>query len=345
MIYRVLLDGQDIYDTTKELSLISPSVNVAMNGGGSVEFTMPTCHTFYEQPRYMLSDIEVYEKNDLIWFGRILDISLDMKLNKKINGEGAFAFFNDSIQRHNTITNSHVHDIFETLINIHNSQVPANRQFDIGDVNVDNDEAGAETNYETTKTLLENLRSSVGGYYFFRKKNGRNIIDWLSDLPETSTQPVQFGLNLVDLSQIYSGADLFTSIIPLGKEIDGEKVNVSSVNDGNDYIDTDLIDTFGRITKVVEFSEIEAPTDLKLAAEKWLSNQHVGRVKIKCDAADLNYLNGEYTPLRIGKYVHVTSTPHRIDQILPLLEINISIDSAVKKVSIGTPDDDKLSKL
>lgn len=345
MIYRIVLDGHDIYDITKELSLISPSVNIAMNGGGSVEFTMPTGHSFYDFPTRMTSDLEVYEEDELIWFGRVIDIYLAMNLNKKVNGEGAFAYFNDSIQRHRTIANSHVHDIFESLISAHNTQVPANRQFEIGNVTVSNDDAGAETNYESTKTLLENLRSSVGGYYFFRKENGKNIIDWLSDLPGDSSQPVQFGLNIVDISQTFSGSELFTSIIPLGKEIDGEKLTIASVNNGIDYFDSEAITTYGRITKVVEFSEIESASDLKLAGEKWLSNQNIGAVAIKCDAADMHYLDGSYRPFKVGEYVHVVSSPHLIDQVLPLLEINILLDSAVKKISVGTPDDTKLSKL
>lgn len=184
-----------------------------------------------------------------------------------------------------------------------------------------------------------------GGYFFFRKENGVNYIDWIKDLEDESIQPVKFGLNLVDISKHINGGDIKTSILPLGQEIDGERVTIISVNDGKDYLDSEAVDTYGRILEVVEFDNIARPDELYDAASKWLSDQQFDPLTIKCNAAELNYLNNAYPAFKVGQLVRVTSGPHLIDKVLPLTTIDISMDSAVKQISIGTPEKREISEI
>lgn len=345
MIYKIFLDGVDIYEPTPGLTLQSPHVQIELEGAGSLEFTMHYRHDQYALPKILTSDVEVYEEDDLIWYGRVLNISEDMKRNKKVTCEGALSFFNDSVLRPQSFEDMPAHDLFSALIEAHNNQVPANRQFIVGEVTVDNDNISAVTKYDVTKTILENLRKSLGGYYMFRKVDGANVIDWYADLPENSLQPIEFGVNLVDLTKNISGSNIYTSIIPLGKEIDGEKVTISDANDGVDYLDSEAVETYGRITKVVEFSNISNPEELKAAGEKWLQNQDIDPVKIDCSAAELYYLEKKYRPFKMGQYVRVTSFPHLIDKLLPLTSVDISLDSSVKQISAGTPENNKITQM
>ena len=62
MIYRVLLDGNDILNfQEREYVLLSPSLDMELNTAGSFEFTMPPCHPFYDSVRLPASTVEVYE--------------------------------------------------------------------------------------------------------------------------------------------------------------------------------------------------------------------------------------------------------------------------------------------
>lgn len=345
MIYKIFLDGINLYEPTPGLTLQSPNVSIELEGAGSLEFTMHHRHEHYDIPKILSSDVEVYEENDLIWYGRVLDITEDMKRNKKVTCEGALSFFNDSVLRPNSFDNVQIHDLFSTLIELHNTQVPENRQFEVGEVTVDNDIISAVTKYDITKTFLDNLRKTIGGFFMFRKAEGKNIIDWYKNLPENSMQPISFGVNLVDLTKSISGSSIVTQIIPLGKEIDGEKVNISEANDGFDYLESEAIATYGKITSVVEFSNIANPEELKAAGEKWLQNQNINPIKINCSAAELYYLEKKYSPFKIGQYVRVTSSPHLIDTVLPITSIDISLDSAVKQITVGTPEDSQLTRL
>ena len=340
------MDGYDIYGHSEDSTLLSPSLSIELNSAGSLEFTMPTIHKNYDIPQLMTSDVEVYEDGALIWYGRVLEINKDMNNFKQIFCEGPMAYFNDSIQRPEIFDTTTVHTFFETVIANHNSQVPENRRFEVGTITVDDISIYRELNYETTKDVIENMcLNAEGGYLIFRKEDGVNYVDWLSDLTSESTQPIQYGLNIVDLTQYISGDGLYTSIIPLGKEIDGVKLTITEVNDGLDYLDSDAVELYGRITAVVEFSEYGVATELLNAAERWLANQQFDLLEIKCDAAELYYLDKSYGPFKVGQKVLVNSTPHLINKVFPLTSINIDLDSAVKKISVGTQKKRELTEI
>lgn len=356
MIYRIELDGNNIYGTQSDLSLVSPSVSIELNSAGSSHFTMPKGHKYYETPKLLSSDIDIYENDVLIWYGRVLEINMSMDLNKEIIGEGPLAFFNDSIQRPHTYKDVTARSFFESIIANHNSQMDVSlpdasrRKFEIGNVTVDPyARITYETNYETTKDVLESVcLGAEGGYFFFRKENGVNYIDWLADLEEVSIQPVKFGLNLVDISKNIAGSNIKTSILPLGMEVDGQRVTIANLpgQGGRDYLDSDYVDDYGRIMEVVEFDDIGNPSDLLAAAEKWLANQDLRPLTVNCNAAELNYLNDAYPAFKVGQKVPVESEPHQIESmLLPLTKIDINMDDAVKKIQIGTPEKRELSEI
>lgn len=346
MIYRIVLDGVDIYGTTEDTTLIAPELTIDMTAAGSLEFEMPSVHKYYTSPKLMTSDVEVYEEDDLIWYGRVLEMSTRMDKSKSVYCEGPLAYFNDSIQRPQVFDTISIHSFFETVIANHNDQVPENRRFYVGEVTVDNTEVYRELNYETTKDVLDRMcLNAEGGYFYFRKENGLNYIDWRSSIAYDNNQPAQFGLNIVDIEQHIKGENLFTSIIPLGAEIDDVKLTIADENMGLDYIDSEAVSTFGRITKVVEFDEISTASELLTAGQKWLSEKQFEPLTIKCDAAELHYLDSTYAPFRVGQRVRVNSMPHLIDVTLALTTINLKLDSAVKKISVGTQERRELTEI
>lgn len=347
MIYRVVLDGNDIYSNYPDMTLLNPKVDIKLNEAGSCDFTMPYNHKYYDSPHILTSDVEVYEDGDLIWYGRVLENEVAMNKNKTVSCEGAFAFFIDSIQRPYIFEETTVHAFFRYLVSVHNGQVPENRQFIVGEITVDDKTIYRELNYETTKDAIQSMcLDAEGGYLVFRKSHGVNYVDWLTNIPYIGSQPIQFGLNITDISNRVSGANVVSVILPLGKEIDGTKLTITEINDGHDWIENpDAVALFGRITKVVEFSDIGTRTELKNAAQNWLNNQSYEPFTINCSAAELHYLDGSYTAFRTGQLVQVTSTPHLINKVMPITSINISLDSPVKNLTVGTQEKRDLSEI
>lgn len=342
MIYRVMMDAQSIFGYTEELTLLNPFLEIELNSAGSFDFTMPCNHKFYNLPKLMTSDVEVFEDNELIWFGRVSEINTNMNKDKEIHCEGALAFLNDTIQRPYLYQETTVRNFFKMIIQRHNDGVDsASRRFSVDDdhITMDDYTIYEELDYQTSKTAIQNECLNVfGGNLFLRRESGVNYIDWIKDITVLGPQPVQYSMNLVDLSSHINNSELFTSIIPLGKEVDGVKTTITSVNEGIDYLDSDFVDIYGRITVIVEFSQLGTPSDLFLAAQRWLETQLFSKLRIECSAAELYYLDNTYTPFRVGQLVHVVSIPHMVDVYLPIRKISINLDNPVKQITIGSDE-------
>lgn len=232
MIYRVLFNGVDIYGSTPETTLLNPTMETELNDAGSLEFILPPGHSFYDSPTILTSDVEVYEDNDLIWFGRPISIEKDWNNQKKVSCEGALAYFNDTIQRPQKWDAILVRDFFRHLIAVHNAQVSLNRQFTVGNITILDKYVYRELNYDTTFDCLQRMCiDAEGGYLFLRRENDINYIDWLEEVPYVATQSVQFAVNLLDISQTLNGEDICTQVIPLGANIS----RIAKVNESTAY--------------------------------------------------------------------------------------------------------------
>lgn len=338
MIYRVRMDDQDIFNPQeKRYTLLLPRLSMELNTAGSFEFTMPPAHTFYDDVMPLVSIIEVYEDETMLWFGRPIEVSTDFYNQKRVYCEGAMAFFNDSVQRVHEYRTILIHDFFRTVIANHNEQVDAAKRFVVGEITVDNKEVYRKLNYDSTFDCLKRqCLNSHGGYFFFRRENGVNYIDWLKDMPFTTNQPVEFGLNILDANTDFDMSSFATCVLPLGDEVDGERLTVKSVNDGNDIIESDAISEYGRIVKCVEFSGVSHADTLYEDGVEYLQSVQFDNLIIECTAAELHWQNENYTLFRLGQKVHAHSTPHLIDKYFDLLKLEISLDTAEKQIVLGT---------
>lgn len=350
MIYEVVVDGCSLYDEDPENILINPSVEDELNAAGSCTFTIPANHRYYNIPKPMVSDVEIKENGEIIWFGRITKISTNWNNDKEISCVGALSFLNDSIQRPEVFEDGllSIKDFFRHLIENHNDQVPANRQFTIGNVDIDEGFVYRKLNYETTYAAITDMCVDArGGYLVTRRENGINYIDWLQILPTLNNQTINYGINLAELTQTFDFGEFYTSIIPLGEENEetGLKTTCINANGGFDYIDSEATDVYGRITAVVEFEGLKEPIDVYEAGVKYLRDRQFDPITIDISAADLSYINNEYSAFRVGMKVHVTSFPHLIDKEFPIQKIKLNLDDGTKTITIGNEKPKELEDL
>lgn len=345
MIYKVLLEGVDIYNVEQNIIILDPSLSMELNAAGSFSFTLPASHEQYNLPTLLTQTIEIYEKDDLIWFGRPVEIKKTWFNDKKIYCEGALAYFNDSVQRPVKYNEISIRTFFNTLIENHNNTVPANRQFTVGTVDVDDITVFRKLDYESTLTCLtEMCVDAEGGHLITRRVNGKNYIDWRKTITDQSNQPAQYGLNILDLSQVMDGRDIATSIVPIGQGGNGEKLTIKYINDGVDFLDSEAVSTYGRITKVVEF-DVSQRDKLIEEGQKWLTDQQWDPLSISVDVAELSYLDENFSGFKVGQLVHCTSTPHLIDKNFPILKVSLDLNTAKKKISIGTTPPKTLTEI
>ncbi|MGO5292878.1 phage upper tail fiber protein [Bilifractor sp. LCP19S3_H10] len=341
MIYQVFMDGVSIFNYDyPDMVLLEPTLEMELNTSGSFDFTMPARHVFYDNVHLLTSDIEVYEGNHLLWFGRPIGIQTDYYRQKKVSCEGALAFFNDSVQDAQEYDRISIRDFFRLVVANHNRQVASNRQFTVGTMTIPDKMVYRKLHYEQTMDVLKRqCLAAEGGYFFVRREGSVNYIDWLSEMPYTCNQPIEFGLNLLDISGNRGGEEVATCVLPLGDtdHTTGNPLTVESVNNGKKIVESEAVVTYGKITKAVTFSGVSDPHTLFEDGVEYLSSLQFDRLSIECDASELHFLNPNFEAFRVGQRIHCVSKPHLVEKDLPLTRMSLKLDTATKQITLGTP--------
>lgn len=340
-LYRVTWDGQDILDYTDErMVLLSPHLEHEVNTAGSLKFVVPPYHTYYNlftDETMLISDVEVYEDENLIWFGRPLEMRTDFLKQKEIYCEGGLAFFNDTIQEKATYESVYIRSFFESVVREHNTQVNLSRQFIVGNVTIDNKLVYREPKYENTLDVLRGqCLDTNDGYFFVRKVGGQNYIDWVKDMPYSCNQVIEFAENMLNVATTFDGNDYATCVFPLGgNDENGDPITIANANNGNKILESPMIQIYGKIVKVLQYNDIEDPYELMSEAQKELERIQYNSKLIECSAADLHSRDGSKEIFRVGQTVHCYSVPHELEMDLPLSKIELNLDTAVKHITLG----------
>ena len=185
-MFRITADGVTIFSDTDEdarLRLITnPQASAEIGRSGGLTFTMLPTHPSYNSIHKFKTRIEAYMGTRLIFQGRIIEDEQDIYNTKSITCEGALSYLLDSVQapREEDYT---VRSFFTSVISSHNSQVDEYKQFTIGNITIDEADEDINkyiTNYESTKTLLDQFLISIyGGYLVVRRVGSTNYLDYL----------------------------------------------------------------------------------------------------------------------------------------------------------------------
>ena len=302
-MYRILCDSYVLYDPRLlDLFVLEPELTQKKNELGELSFTIPKEHPHYDVLEKLKSRIKVYRDDTLIWVGRVIEDERDLYENRKVVVEGLLAFLLDSILRPFTMDGTAA-EVWAYILTQHNAQVNANQRFVLGNCNLVGSVGVATKDYLSTwQTLKTCLLDSFGGYLIVRYDENENpILDYLSDVPDTSTQRIDFGENLIDLALSRSASETYTACVPLGaalRDIDPEsnsdaRLTIESVNEGQEYlIDTALAAEYGVIfapSGLTTWDEITDPTILMNKGRDWLSGTGARfKQTIKLSAVDLH---------------------------------------------------------
>ena len=92
---------------------------------------------------------------------------------------------------------------------------------------------------------------------------------------------------------------------------------------------------YGWIMKAEKYPDITDSEELLAAAIKTLEEVDFNPIYVEAQAVDLSFIDSRYTPFRVGKQYHVISTAHDVDTWLPLTKMEIQMDSAIRKITLG----------
>ena len=326
---------QDIYELT------SAKLDLSIGTAGSFTFVIPPCNTAYGNLHKLIDYIDVYRDGNLIFAGRIYSIEETFDTQLRVTCEGLLAVLNDSIFRPITFQGD-LHDLVEDILTSHNAQVETGKQIEVGTLLIDDDPCyRAYQDYETSISRLQDLTDAYGGWIRIRKANGTLYLDWYKYNIDGTSQLIDFGKNLLDITQQEDAEGVITVLIPLGAaDGDNIRVDIKSVNSNLDYLEasSEYIQKYGYIVGSEVWEDVHDPQILKTKGQSWLNACLAPRVTINLTAVDLADAGYDVDCFTVGQKIKVKSLPHGITgewfdcntQSLDLL------NPANNKLSLGT---------
>ena len=368
MQYRIFCDDYILYDSDlNEFQLGNPVLKQELNMVDELSFTIYPNHPYFNNISKLSSEIKVFRDDNLLFKGRVISSELGFRNEKKIVCEGVLAFLLDTVIRpfdfpndpqfsdFNPDENNAIEYFLNWILNCHNSQAKDFQKIQLGNVTV------TDPNNYLSRSSIEYLSSwevinsrllkSYGGYLVIREENGINYLDYLEDFTSggtksgnklVCTQKIEFGANLIDLTEEISGADIKTGIIPLGARLEDESGNqtdeyltIESLPDselspgiikiGDHILNTNLAKNYGVIYEVVKWEDVRVPENLQSKALSYLADSIKFKSEITIKAIDLKLTNDQIGAFKIGEYIRCLSSPHGIDDLYLLQKISIDM--------------------
>ena len=333
-MYTAYLNDNLFFSTSSNLDslkLLDAQLELQAGQAGTFTFTLAPDNVAYSSFAKLTSLVDVYRDTVLLFSGRVIDIAEDFTLCRTIVCEGLLAILADSVFRPVTF-NDTLQNLVQAMIDSHNDQVDADKQLTIGTITIQDEYVyRAYEDYDTTIMRLMDLVDSYGGYMTVTKSEGVLYFDWREEIAGLNSQGINFGDNLLDITQSETATDIVTIVIPLGAEIQNEdgtsqRLTISAVNNDKDYlINQDGIDEYGQVVGVRIWDDVTVDTILKSKAQTWLDAQVVNKVSINVRAADLAFTSNMIDYFMIGQTIHVKSSAHGIDANFVALEQSLNL--------------------
>ena len=364
-MYQLKYKNYILYDprlADEKLIVRDPSVKLAVSKAGEMSFTVDAEHPYLSNLRRMSGLVELLDGTFPIYRGRITSDIKDFYGAHKIETEGIMAVLNDSIippfnfpvdfeddtaYKAAAASGNVVEFFFRWILSQHNAQVTAEQQIKPGVVTVsdpNNYITRSSEEYATAMTTISDklLKSSLGGNLLIRYEDDGNYLDYYAALPLTNTQTVEFAENLLDLSSETDGADIYTAILPEGKDgltignlPDGDLTD-DLVKSGKIIYSKSGVATYGRITRHIKWDDVTVDTNLRAKAKAALADNGLSMPEtITCKAVDLGWKEG-IQHFRVGRMTALVSTPHGYSASYPLMELAPDIlDPGNTQITLG----------
>ena len=323
------------------LQLIEPRLTLEDNAAGSLTFRIYGENLNRESVRKLYPLVTVFRDGRTIFKGRVVSERKDFYNADTVEAEGKLAFLNDSCLEPFSFTGS-PEALFRMILENHNAQVMEWQRFRVGRVTVTDPNDYIVRSSEAVINSWEALKSrcfqsSLGGHIRIRYEPDGDYIDWLDDYTEVCSQSIAFARNMISLSREMDATETYTAIRPVGAEVDGVKIDISTVNNGSVYlVNEELAGRYGVIFAPEgesRWEDVTLPENLlEKAEEKLYGSMAAMSETYEINAVDLNLTDPEIEALDICEYVPVESGPHGIQGRYLLTRADICIASPQNSV-------------
>lgn len=323
LLHETQLDGDKVSAGRLEQSL---------SDIGTFEFELMYDHPLYNQIEPITGLVKIVNKYDkeVEFYGRVLkpDAGMDSTglFAKTFICESVLGYLQDSTQTFQRVTNNGVEDYLRRIIDVHNGQVEPHKQFKIGRVTVPNQSdvphrfIGYDTTFETIKTYLI---GRMGGYIQLRLEDDGMYLDYLKDVGQDMSSPIQLGTNIETARRELDLSNLITRLVPLGSDLDKdtqdeetgqyvvrERVTINRVNNGKAYIeDPELVRQFGIMQRPMDWTEIKDARILLERGKQYMANQKIAISAWSVSVVELYLIDHSFEKFKIGNTHPIDNPP------------------------------------
>lgn len=344
-MYKIKLDGKILYyPGDREAAVINPELDLQTGYAGELTLKVPALNPLYNDIHNRKSMISVYRDKTEIFYGEVRTREKDRFKNQPIKATGALSFLADTILPQQEWHDMSPREMLDAWLQLHNNQVEDRKKIYIGVVTIhdSNDSLYRITDRENAlEAIREKLVDRLGGYLRLRHEEDKLYLDWINiqEYGKYCEQPIQFGENLLDYSETMTADDVITALIPLGAAIEQEtdenaseferlekNVDITSVNDGKDYIySKEAVESFGWVWKTEKWDDVATPANLLKKATEYLTTQQYENLVISLTAVDLSLFGQDYDSFDIGDRVLCNAIPYGMKKVLPVMEMKIPL--------------------
>ena len=210
-------------------NLVSGSLNLKLTDIDDLDLTVNQLNPLYDRVEPLITHIEVYEADELIFRGRAIKPTKEMASNGGFTREYIFeaidAYLLDSIQRFDNDSGSSAKQYLQKLIKVHNEQLDDKyKHFQLGKCDYSDSEGiiQRQIDYPNTKeAITAQLINKTGGYIRVRYDHNKqtNYIDYTKTIgvSHKADTPISVGKNMLSAKQTIDPTGIITKLIPLGK--------------------------------------------------------------------------------------------------------------------------------
>ena len=343
-MFTIYADGELFYSPimADQYPIFNALLTLEISKAGKFTFNVRPEHPKYKQLKKRKSIITVYQDSSILWRGTVQNTKYDFENNEFVSCEGQLAALCDSVIRPYQFTGT-VANYLSKLINEHNAQADATKQFALGTVTVSDVTEHiyrATTDYPKTWEEMEAKTIKLLGGYILPtyNANGVTVINYLAEPVNQCSQVIRFGENLIDIEDYIDSEDVITVLIPTGKketetDEDGnttsseEVLDIKEVNNGKDYLESSAgINLFGRIVGRKHFDWITNASSLKQKGQAFLNASISTSTSLTIKAFDLHLVDASIEQIRLGWYHNIISAPHGLDVNMNCSKLSLRID-------------------
>lgn len=233
------------------MMLTEPELSIAASSADSFSFNLPKTNYGYGKILRTITRVVVEKDDKVIFMGRINSYDEDIWQNQRIEAEGALTYLNDSLSEKRVFINKDrtqenrltVYKLAEEILNYHNnkfqdepwkqfhvvpeSDIPVqNRAKFVGrdSENVNSDAISYYSiNYDNPLELLQEIVELADGAFRIKYNEEEGYWDVYIygkfNFPVNNSQPIEFGLNLLDLTKTNDNSSVTTVVAPFGGDL------------------------------------------------------------------------------------------------------------------------------